>query len=139
MMPNYSHTEIIGHIGKDAEARLHGKRYAINLPVAVTKKTKDKECTTWWNVTHWSASDRLAQWLTKGRAVHVSGEPVLETYETKDGQQRQRLTLRADSVTLLGDNRTENAPQLREAPANTHAAHAARMAADDLEGFSAPF
>jgi single-strand DNA-binding protein len=137
-MPNYSRAEIIGHIGKDAEARPHGERYAISFSVAVTKKTKDKECTTWWSVTHWSASDKLAQWLTKGRAVHASGEPALETYETKDGQQRQRLTLRADSVTLLGD-RGESAPQRREAPAVSAVAHVARVADADLDDALPPF
>jgi single-strand DNA-binding protein len=101
-MPNHAHAEIIGHLGRDAETKTVGERYVINFAVAVTRKAKDAETTTWWRVAYWSKSDKLAQYLTKGTPVLVEGTPYLREYEAKDGGKKQSLELDAREVVLLG-------------------------------------
>jgi single-strand DNA-binding protein len=108
-MPNHAHATITGHLGRDAETKAVGDRYVINFSVAVTRKTKDSETTTWWRVAYWSKSDKLAQYLTKGTPVLAEGTPYLREYESKDGGKKQSLELDARDVVLLG-GKQEAAP-----------------------------
>jgi single-strand DNA-binding protein len=115
-MPNHAHATITGHLGRDAETKAVGDRYVINFSVAVTRKTKEAETTTWWRVAYWSKSDKLAQYLTKGTPVLVEGTPYLREYESKDGGKKHSLELDARDVVLLGgkqDGEREAAPAPR--------------------------
>ena len=127
-MPNYSNATIVGHLGRDAEVKAVGERSVIKFSVAVTRKVKDAEATTWWNVAYWSKSDKIASYLTKGTPVLVSGEPYMRDYDKKDGTKGQSLDLDAKEVRLLGGKQ-------EAAPAAAHQKKAAP--ADD--GESAPF
>jgi len=115
-MPNHAHATITGHLGRDAETKAVGDRFVINFSVAVTRKTKDAETTTWWRVAYWAKSDKLAAYLTKGTPVLVEGAPHLREYESKDGGKKQSLELDARDVVLLGgkqDGEREAAPAPR--------------------------
>jgi single-strand DNA-binding protein len=115
-MPNHSQAEIIGHLGRNADVKPVGERFVIKFSVAVSRKVKDVESTTWWNVSYWSKSERLAQYLTKGTPVFVSGEPVLREYDKKDGTKGQSLDLDAKEVKLLGGKQDgEAAPAPKKA------------------------
>jgi len=127
-VPNYSNATIVGHLGRDAEVKAVGERSVIKFSVAVTRKVKDAEATTWWNVAYWSKSDKIASYLTKGTPVLVSGEPYLRDFDKKDGTKGQSLDLDAKEVRLLGGKQ-------EAAPAAAHQKKAAP--ADD--GESAPF
>jgi len=127
-VPNYSNATIVGHLGRDAEVKAVGERSVIKFSVAVTRKVKDAEATTWWNVAYWSKSDKIASYLTKGTPVLVSGEPYMRDYDKKDGTKGQSLDLDAKEVRLLGGKQ-------EAAPAAAHQKKAAP--ADD--GESAPF
>lgn len=126
-MPNYATTTIIGHLGKDPELSAAGEHPLCRFSVAVTRKRKSGDITTWWNVTAWRQSATIAsQYLKKGSAVCVIGTPYLETYE-KDGVAKQALKLEATDVVLLGRNEGEAAP----AKATTATKAAAAPAVDD--------
>ena len=77
---------ILGNLTKDAEVRnTQGEYKAISFSVAVNEKRKDKEdASTFFNCTYWCKSDKIAQYLTKGKKVLVNIDWV-ETTE-KDGK-----------------------------------------------------
>ena len=77
---------ILGNLTKDAEVRnTQGEYKAISFSVAVNEKRKDKEdASAFFNCTYWSKSDKIAQYLTKGKKVLVNIDWV-ETTE-KDGK-----------------------------------------------------
>lgn len=113
-MPNFSHITIAGHLGKDCECKAVAERYVLNFSVAVTRKTKDSEITTWWRCAYWCKKNTLAQYLKKGTAILVSGEAYQRPYE-KDGQQRLSLEIEAQSVQLLGGKPAAGEPTAEEA------------------------
>ena len=124
-MPNYSHACIVGHLGRDAERKAVGERFVLNFNVAVTRKVKDVESTTWWRVAYWSNSEKFAQYLTKGTPVLVSGEAYLRDYEKKDGTKGQSLELEAKEVRLMGGKPEQAAaPAQPQTPAKPKAATA---------------
>jgi single-strand DNA-binding protein len=90
---------IAGNIGRDAEVRRTQSGDAVtSWSVAVEDRTQKEKSTIWFKCTLWGKrGETLAQYLTKGGRVAVSGELGLEVYEGKT-----YLTIRADQVTLLG-------------------------------------
>jgi len=90
---------IAGNIGKDAETRAtqNGDKVT-SWTVAVEDRTGKEKSTIWFDVTLWGKrGESLAQYLTKGGKVAVSGELGKREYEGKT-----YLTVRAEQVTLLG-------------------------------------
>ena len=98
-MPNYSQATIIGHAGKDAETRYSASGDAITyITIAVSRKRKDKENTTWWKVVVFGKPAEWASEIHKGDVVFASGEPLIEEWTDKDGNKRSTLTLMAQSL-----------------------------------------
>ena len=64
--------QIIGRIGQDATVRQVKDYFAISFSVAVSEKRKeDNYVTAWFNCTYWTKSDKIAQYITKGKLVSV--------------------------------------------------------------------
>ena len=116
-MPNYSNATIVGHLGRDADVKPVGERNVINFSVAVTRKVKDEETTTWWRVAYWTKSASVAQYLTKGAAVLVTGEPYLRPFTKKDGTKDVSLEIDAREVKLMGGKQTTQDGEQSAAPA----------------------
>lgn len=93
-----------GRIGRDAELRStrDGKSVA-NFSLAVDEYAGQNERKTLWvDCSMWGErAAKLAQYLTKGTPVAVSGQVGIRTYES-NGETRAALTLRVSEVTLLG-------------------------------------
>lgn len=107
---NDAYATITGHLGRNADSKQFGERYVISFAVAVSRKRKEIETTTWWNVNYWVKSDNFTQYLKKGCAVSVRGQPHMSVYKKKDGTEGQSLNLDADNVQLLGMEKQESAP-----------------------------
>lgn len=90
---------IAGNVGKDAELKsTQGGDQFCRFTVAVSTGWGDKKATTWWDVTRWGkGADKLAEFVTKGSRVSVSGE-----ISTREHEGKTYLQLRADHVTLQG-------------------------------------
>ena len=73
----------------------------------MTATAHGKEATEWHNITQWGnregSLDGLAQYLVKGKEVHVEGELRTRTWE-KDGQTHYRTEVHAMRVQLCGGN-----------------------------------
>ncbi len=135
-MPNHSSIHIVGHLGKDPEQSQAGEHSVTRFSVAVTRKRKSGDVTTWWNVTAWRQdAEYAARYLKKGDAVMVVGEPYMEEYE-KDGQKRTSLKVEASRVVSLSNRQRDDA-----APRDMHEAVAAvkERSKQDLAADEPPF
>ncbi len=101
-MPNFSQFTGCGHLGKDAESRAAGSSNVVSFSVAVTRKRKDAETVTWFRC-NWfgDRAMKVKRWLTKGKAIIVTGELYEREYE-KDGAKRKSLEVDVHDVVLLG-------------------------------------
>lgn len=90
---------IAGNIGRDAVTRTtqNGDKIT-NWSVGVEDRKGREKSTLWFKCDWWgSRGEKLAQYLTKGSKVTVSGDFSTEEYEGKT-----QLLLRVDNVTLQG-------------------------------------
>ena len=134
-MPNYANATIVGHLGRDADVKPVGERNVINFSVAVTRKVKDEETTTWWRVAYWTKSVAVAQYLTKGTAVLVTGEPYLRPFTKKDGTKDVALEIDAREVKLMGGKPERQEGEQAETPAPAPKRPAAPAEAPDEPPF----
>jgi single-strand DNA-binding protein len=104
---------IAGNIGKDAELRsTQGGDKVAGFSVAVESREGREKSTIWFDVSIWGKrAEALAQYLTKGTRVAVSGDLGKREYEGKT-----YLTVKADQVTLLGGGQRDDAA--RQEPAS---------------------
>lgn len=89
---------IAGRLGRDAVLRNAGDSPVLNFAVAVDDRSGKEKQTLWFDVALWGKrGETLAQYLTKGTCVAVSGDLGRREHDGKT-----YLTVRADGVTLLG-------------------------------------
>ncbi len=114
-MPNFSQFTGCGHLGKDAESRAAGSSNVVSFSLAVTRKRKDQESTTWFRC-NWfgDRAMKVKAWLTKGKPVIVTGELYEREFE-KDGDKRKSLEVDVHDVVLLGGR--EDGGRKDDAPA----------------------
>lgn len=100
--------QVIGNLGKDCITNTVNGKTVMNFSVAHTEKFKDsqgaqKDKTIWVECAYWSDRTGVAPYLKKGTQVYVEGTPELRTYAKNDGTTGASLTLRVQSVQLLGN------------------------------------
>ena len=105
--------QVIGNLGKDCVTNLVNGKNVINFNVAHTEKFRDaqgnqKEKTVWVDCAYWTDKTAIAPYLKKGTQVYAEGTPDLRTYQKTDGTQGASLTLRVQSVQLLGSRNTND-------------------------------
>ena len=90
---------IAGNIGKDAITRTTPQGDKVtSWSVAVEERNGQDKRSLWFDCTLWGKrGESLAQYLTKGGKVAVSGE-----LSTRDHEGKTYLTIRVDQVTLQG-------------------------------------
>lgn len=100
---------IAGNVGKDAVTRTtqNGDKVT-GWSVAVEERNGQEKRTLWFDCSLWGKrGESLAQYLTKGTRVAVSGD-----LSTREHEGKTYLTLRADQVTLMGGgNAQSGSPQ----------------------------
>ena len=115
---------IAGRLGKDAELRrTQNGDPVLGFTVAVDDGYGQAKRTLWFKCSLWGKrGESLAQHLTKGTPVTVSGDLSTEEYQDKT-----QLTVRVNDVTMQGGARSEaparqdQSSYERDAP-RTHAA-----------------
>jgi single-strand DNA-binding protein len=104
-MASDNHTTIVGNLVEDPELRFTNSGTAVaNLRVAVTQRIqqdgiwRDGE-TSFFRVNVWRAqAEHLADSLSKGDRVMVTGRLRQRTWETPEGDKRSVTELEADEV-----------------------------------------
>jgi single-strand DNA-binding protein len=101
---------LIGNLGGDPEVRYTPSGQAVaNFNVATTEGWNDKngerqEKTEWHRIVVWGKqAEHCAEYLRKGRSVHVEGRLQTRSWEDKNGGGKKYTTeVVADRVTFLG-------------------------------------
>jgi single-strand DNA-binding protein len=104
-MPTDNYTSIVGNLVEDPELRFTGNGTAVaNLRVAVTQRIqqdgtwRDGE-TSFFKINVWRGqAENLADSLSKGDRVMVSGRLRQRSWETPEGDKRSVTELEADEV-----------------------------------------
>jgi single-strand DNA-binding protein len=126
---------LVGNLTRDVELRhTPGGTAVTTLRIACNTRRKNAQGDwvdkpNYFDVEVWGRpAENAAQYLAKGRAVAVDGQLEWQEYEHQ-GQQRQKVFVRADSVQFLGGRgegeRREGATQAEEAPASASVPSAA--------------
>ncbi|MFT3845128.1 MAG: single-stranded DNA-binding protein [Lacibacter sp.] len=106
--------QVIGNLGKDCVTNTVNGKNVMNFTVAHTEKFKDstgaqREKTIWVDCAYWSDRTGIAPYLKKGTQVYVEGAPEVRTYTTQDGKSGASLSLRVQTIQLLGTRSSEGA------------------------------
>ena len=106
---------IAGQLGRDAEVRFlpNGDPVA-NFSVA-DSQGKDKDA-IWWNCQLFGKrAESLAQYLTKGQSVTITGSVSQRKYTDKNGVEKVSTDVRVNDVALQGGRKEGAAPQAPQA------------------------
>lgn len=95
-----------GRIGSDPEIRFTKDGKAVASFSMVTSKSRKQDNgewleseTTWYRVSAWDTlGENVVESLHKGDAVMVTGRLFMDTYNDREGQQRQSLKVEAYNV-----------------------------------------
>jgi single-strand DNA-binding protein len=91
---------LIGRLTRDGEIKQANGSPFVNFSVAVNGRN---EKVSFLDVVHFGkAAESLAQYLTKGKQVAVTGNLSVETWETQAGSKRTSVKVYASAVQLLG-------------------------------------
>ncbi len=106
---------VIGNLGKDCVVNNVNGKTVINFSVAHTEKFKDaqgnqKDKTIWVECAYWTDRTGISPYLTKGKSVYVEGTPDVRTYTTNDGRNGASLSLRVQTIQLVGGSKNESGP-----------------------------
>lgn len=93
-------TQLVGHVGADAEVRDVAGTAMTTFPLAVQAYKRDDK-PTWYRCQWWGKlGERLARHIQKGRPVFLEGEVSLAVWE-KDGRTQAGLDIRVEKLVFL--------------------------------------
>ena len=112
-MTSLNSVQIIGNLGQDPELRKTGDGTAvINLSVATSEAFTDKngerqQRTEWHRIVAFGRqAESCAEYLAKGRQVHVEGSLRTRRWKDKDGIERDTTEIVARNIKFLGSPKT---------------------------------
>lgn len=120
-MPNHSSVTLVGHIS-EPKISGEGDSMVARFSLAVTRKRKAGDLTTWWNVTCWRKDAAfVAQYVKKGALLLVEGEPYQELYQEKlylkvDARKVVNLTAKEMPIVVVDDPPAPSPSPRRPAP-----------------------
>ena len=110
---------VAGQLGRDAEVRFlpNGDPVA-NFSIA-DSQGKDKDA-IWWNCQLFGKrAESLAQYLTKGQAVTITGSVSQRKYTDKNGVEKISTDVRVNDVALQGGRKESATSQATSQPKPT--------------------
>lgn len=108
MSRSLNRAELIGHLGNDIEVKFTPSGIQKGtFNVATTRRWKDQKSSEWKEETDWHRCvfwrcDNVAQFLTKGKQVFISGRLQTRNYDDKDGIKRYLTEIICEELMLLG-------------------------------------
>ena len=109
-MAGHTYAQVIGNLGRDPETRhTTGGKTVVSCSVAVSDGTKEREHTSWIDVTAWEKTGEILAEMHKGQTVCIVGRLAEEQWEGKEGERRSRVGVVASLVYAIA--RAERAPQ----------------------------
>lgn len=126
-----------GRLGHDASVRQAGQSGTpvCNFSLAVDVGWGDRQETLWVDCALWGdRAEKLAPYLTKGKAVTVAGDVGLRQFEKRDGSAGASITVNVQRVTLQssaekpnGDAKPASGYDMKAAEAREKAAMATQQ------------
>lgn len=100
---------LLGNLGANASIKEKNGNRFLSMNVAHTERVKDAtgnyiSQTQWVSVTLNHYSDKLLNYLTKGRKVHVSGKLFSRIWFDKENRPNIGLNCLADTLELCGES-----------------------------------
>jgi len=111
---------ITGRVTKDAQVRtLSDSRQVVNFSVAINESYKNRkgdkvEQTTFFECAYW-ISPRVAEWLTKGTVVELTGTVSARAWTGNDGEPRAGLNFNTSNIKLYGGGQKSEGAQAAKA------------------------
>lgn len=102
--------QLLGNLGRDPEMNYTPDGTAVcKFSIAVSKKAKGNEETTWYNCVAWrNLAEMLSNHLKKGQMVFVQGDLNVRQYTTKDGRNGFSLDVTIEKFQFAGGKREES-------------------------------
>lgn len=130
---------IAGQLGRDAEVRFLPNGDAVAGFSVADSMGRDKP-TIWWNCSLFGKrGESLAQYLTKGASVTVTGTVTEREYVNKDGQKVKAQDIRVNDVALQGGKREGGESAAPAKPAAKPGRDKAAFPDPDFDADSIPF
>jgi len=104
---------IVGRVGQAPTIKTskYGNQFA-TFSVAVDNGWGENKTTDWYNVTTFGKlAENVTKFTQKGSIVCVSGSLKLSSYKDKNGVEKAKLELNADSVNAINTQRKAQAEQ----------------------------
>ena len=127
-----------GTVGRVDTREIGGNKVA-TLSVATSERYKNRdgeyvEDTTWHNVQVWGKTAEFVESnVTKGCQVFVDGKIQKRKYTDRNGEERESVEVRADTLSLVSKPQATAEPR-RERPAYAQAQRPAQKPVEDLPG-----
>jgi len=129
---------LVGHVGKDPEVRyLEGGVAVAKFSLATTEVYKNKEGkkveqTEWHNIVLWrNLAEVVEKYVKKGQLLYIEGKIRTRTYG-EENNKKYFTEVVADTMTMLGGKRDENAMRIESKPVEAPLPAVATEAGDDL-------
>ena len=125
-MASLNRVFLMGNLTRDPEVRFTPSGTAVSdLGLAVNERQKNAqgewtEVAHFFDVTVWGRTAELCgQYLAKGRPVMVEGRLQLDSWETKEGEKRNKVKVVGERVQFLGSGQggTGGSPAAKPAAA----------------------
>lgn len=115
-MASYNRVILLGNLTRDPEMRYIPSGTAVtNFGLAMSERYTDrqtgeqKENVCFVDVEAWGRQAEVAnEYLSKGRPVFIEGSLKFDSWETEDGSKRNKLSVRAFRLQLIGGRRDED-------------------------------
>jgi single-strand DNA-binding protein len=109
----------IGNLTRDPEKREVGEKTLTKFAIAINRKTKGGDETTFIDVIAWDKlGDVCATYLKKGMMVLIEGRLSVRKYEDKDGNKRTAVEIIATEMQMLDRKSTTANGVAQETPAD---------------------
>jgi single-strand DNA-binding protein len=109
---------VTGRVGRDAELRTTpGGSTVLNFSLVNDVGYGDRKQTQWISCALWGdRGAKLADYITKGKQLAVSGEVTVRAYSTREGEPAAELVLNVRELTLLGGREDRAGEDARDEP-----------------------
>ena len=102
----------VGRLGNDCTVREVKEQFAISFSIAVSEKRGENYATTWLNFTLWSKTNKLAEYLKKGKLVSV----VSDWFDITEKDGKQYTNFRVKDINPFLERNEPVASQPTEKP-----------------------
>lgn len=104
MAAGFQQMTILGYVGRDPELAVTSDGTPVTkFSIAVTRKVKGEDQTTWYNIVAWRGlAETIEQHVRKGMMLFVQGYAEFRTYVTKDGRQGSSIDVTIDKFSFAG-------------------------------------